>query len=128
VAITGAPFSRSTPVTVAVPPCTSICAPMRISSGACMNRFSKIRSPARCPLGGAQQRHHLRLQIGGKAGEGFGRHIDGAHAAVLAADLEARSRSPHRHAGRVELFTEAPDQLDPPPSIPPRRRDGGASM
>mmetsp|Transcript_27491 Transcript_27491/g.50825 ORF Transcript_27491/g.50825 Transcript_27491/m.50825 type:complete len:305 (+) Transcript_27491:1833-2747(+) len=44
VAITRAPLSFSTPCTVAVPPCTSILAPMRISSGACIKRFSKIFS------------------------------------------------------------------------------------
>ena len=47
VAITGAPFSLSTPVTVAVPPCTSMRAPIRISSGACMKRFSKMCSSSR---------------------------------------------------------------------------------
>ena len=42
--MTGAPIRRSTPRTVAVEPRSVIRAPMRLSSGTCMNRFSKMVS------------------------------------------------------------------------------------
>ena len=35
------------------------------------------------PVGEREQRHHLRLQVGREAGEGGGRHVDGADVAVL---------------------------------------------
>ncbi len=44
VAITGAPFNRSTPSTVAVSPSSWICAPSRASSCTCINLFSKMVS------------------------------------------------------------------------------------
>lgn len=44
VAIIGAPFRESTPLIVAVLPCTVILAPILLSSGTCINRFSKIVS------------------------------------------------------------------------------------
>src|ERR1700722_2978985 len=44
VAITGAPVSFSTPRTMAAAPCTAMSAPMRVNSGTCMKRFSKMVS------------------------------------------------------------------------------------
>src|SRR5258708_209587 len=44
VAITGAPVNSLTPRTIAEAPCTLMLAPIRQSSGTCMNRFSKIVS------------------------------------------------------------------------------------
>ena len=56
VAMTGAPFSLSDPVTVAMPPCTSSRHPMRISSGACMKRLPRSAPRATSAVGKAQQR------------------------------------------------------------------------
>src|SRR5665213_3550180 len=44
VAITGAPFNLATPRIAADAPCTLMSAPMRVSCGTCMKRFSKLFS------------------------------------------------------------------------------------
>ena len=57
-------------------PSVSMRAPMRLSSAACMNRFSKIVSEIfDRPSASAEQRHELRLHVGGEARERARDHV-----------------------------------------------------
>ena len=51
--------------------------------------FKDLFFQHRNPVGGAQKRHHLRLKIGGKTGEGFGDDIHRAHPVAAPLDLQA---------------------------------------
>ena len=71
VAITVAPVSRVGPRTIAVRPSTSMSAPMRASSGTCMNRFSKIVSDSTdCPRARVISTMNCACMSVGKPGNG----------------------------------------------------------
>ena len=86
------PGRRGTPRTTAVEPSVSMRAPMRASSAACMKRFSKIVSVIlRLAVGQPEQRHELRLHVGGEARERARDHVGRAAAAP---GPGTRTRSP----------------------------------
>ena len=60
-----------------------------------MKRFSKIVSVIiEAPCGNRHQRHHLRLQIGRKAGERLRHHVDAEQIAIGPAAPSSRPRRP----------------------------------
>jgi hypothetical protein len=73
------------------------------------------------PVGQRQQRHHLRLKVGGKAREGFGDDMQRPHPAVAPFHRQPVRRVLDEDVGLLQLVgegrdqrTAAADQLDPP--------------
>mmetsp|Transcript_23898 Transcript_23898/g.43415 ORF Transcript_23898/g.43415 Transcript_23898/m.43415 type:complete len:260 (+) Transcript_23898:1597-2376(+) len=68
----------------------------------------------RNPLCRTQKRHHLCLQIRGKARKGSRGHIHGLDPPILARHLQAVRCFRHRDACRIQPFTERSNKVDAP--------------
>ena len=97
-------------------------AALNIDAGPHAHQFRRMHEPVFKDLffqngrtrGRAKQRHHLRLQIGRKAGERRRRHINRADVAVFALHGQAVHRLGDLDTGRVQLFAERTQQTDTP--------------
>ena len=112
VAITGAPCSRGTPRTTAVEPFITMSAPIRISSSACMKRFSKIVSVmTEVPFACASSAIICACKSVGNPGYGSVRKLDRAQRAT-AAHAHAAIGGDDRDAGFAQLDDDGFELID----------------